>query len=184
MPFTGMTQPRTVLGLCGSLRAASINHAVLCAAGFLAPPGVRVELYPSLAGLPLFNPDLDASALAPVAQLRERIVAADAVLISSPEYAHGVSGVIKNALDWLVGDDTWVNKPVAVLNTAPRSQHAHAALCETLRTMSARLMESACIGLPILGSGLDARGIASHAQHAARLRGALLALIATGTEIS
>jgi NAD(P)H-dependent FMN reductase len=99
-----MTYPRTVLGLCGSLRAASINHAVLLAAVSVAPPGTRVELYPSLAGLPLFNPDLDAIALSPVARLRERIVAADAVLIASPEYAHGVSGVIKNALDWLVGD--------------------------------------------------------------------------------
>jgi len=57
----------------------------------VAPPTVRVELYPSLAGLPLFNPDLDATALAAVAQLRERIVTADAVLIASPEYAHGVS---------------------------------------------------------------------------------------------
>jgi len=173
-----MTHPCTVLGLCGSLRAASINHAVLQAAVSVAPPGMRVELYPSLAGLPLFNPDLDATALTPVAQLRERIVAADAVLIASPEYAHGVSGVIKNALDWLVGDDTWVNKPVAVINTAPRSQHAHAALCDTLRTMSARLIASACVSLPILGSGLDARGIASHAQHAATLRAALLALTA------
>jgi len=176
-----MTHPRTrtVLGLCGSLRAASINRAVLCAAVSVAPPGVRVELYPSLAGMPLFNPDLDSAALTPVARLRERIVGADAVLIASPEYAHGVSGVIKNALDWLVADETWVNKRVAVLNTAPRSQHAHAALCETLRTMSARLIESACVALPILGSGLDARGIASHAQHAASLRGVLLDLVAT-----
>jgi len=174
-----MSHPRTVLGLCGSLRAASINHAVLRAAASVAPRGVRVELYPSLAALPLFNPDLEATALAPVAQLRERIVTADAVLIASPEYAHGVSGVIKNALDWLVGDDTWVEKRVAVLNTSPRAQHAHAALCETLRTMSARLIENACISLPILGSGLDARGIASHAQHAASLRTALLALTAT-----
>ena len=180
MPCTGMTHPRdrTVLGLCGSLRAASINRAVLRAAVSVAPAGVRVELYPSLADLPLFNPDLDSGALAPVAQLRARIAAADAVLIASPEYAHGVSGVIKNALDWLVADDTWVNKPVAVLNAAPRSQHAHAALCETLRTMSARVIESACIALPILGSGLDTRGIASHAQHGASLRGALLALVA------
>ena len=179
MPRTGMTHSRTVLGRCGSLRAASINRAVLRAAAAVAPPKVRVELYPSLAGLPLFNPDLDAAALAPVAELRERIVTADAVLIASPEYAHGVSGAIKNALDWLVGDDTWVNKPVAVLNAAPRSQHAHAALCETLRTMSARLIEGACVALPILGSRLDARGIASHAQHGASLRAALLALTAT-----
>jgi NAD(P)H-dependent FMN reductase len=173
-----MTHPRTVLGLCGSLRAASINLAVLRAAAFVAPPQLRVELYPDLAGLPLFNPDLDATALAPVAQLRERIVTADAVLIASPEYAHGVSGVIKNALDWLVGDDTWVNKPVAVLNTSPRAHHAHAALCETLKTMSARLIEDACVSLPILGSGLDARGIAAHGEYASSLRAALLALAA------
>ena len=82
-----MTHPRTVLGLCGCLRAASINLAVLRAAVSVAPPGVRVELYPGLAARPLFNPDLDATALAPVAQLRARIVSADAVLIASPEYA-------------------------------------------------------------------------------------------------
>ena len=86
-----MSNPRTVLGLCGSLRAASINHAVLQAAVSVAAPEVRVEVYPSLAGLPLFNPDLDATALPAVAQLRGHIVHADAVLIASCELACGAA---------------------------------------------------------------------------------------------
>jgi NAD(P)H-dependent FMN reductase len=112
----------------------------------------------------LFNPDLEASDPAPVVALREQIIAADALLIASPEYAHGVSGVMKNALDWMVSSEAFVYKPVAVLNASPRASHALAALRETLSVMSAQLIESASITLPLLGSKLDEDGLVAHPQ--------------------
>lgn len=89
-----------------------------------------------------------------VAGWRAKVAAADALLIASPEYAHGVTGTIKNALDWLVSYEPFVNKPVAVLNASPRAHHADAALRETLKTMSAVIVEPASISIPLLGANI------------------------------
>jgi chromate reductase, NAD(P)H dehydrogenase (quinone) len=86
------------------------------------------------------------------------------VLIASPEYAHGVTGAIKNALDWMVGNESFVDKPVGLLNASPRSTIAQAALRETLVTMSAHIVPTACVTVPILGSGLDEDGITNHVE--------------------
>jgi NAD(P)H-dependent FMN reductase len=94
-------------------------------------------------------------------------------LISSPEYAHGVPGVLKNALDWLVGSLEFPGTPVALINTAPRAVHAQAQLREILTTMSARLVESASITLDLAGRSLDAAGIAADAVLRAQLQAAL-----------
>src|SRR3974390_2006923 len=139
-----------VLGISGSLRVASWNSMLLRALVCIATPGVQVDLYRDVGQLPLFNPDLEASDPPPVAALRSSINAADAVVIASPEYAHGVSGVIKNALDWMVGNESFVDKPVGLLNASPRTSIAQAALRETLATMSARVVPHACVTVPLL----------------------------------
>ena len=165
-----------VLAISGSLRAASINTAVLTAAAAVAPAGIAVMPFARLGEFPLFNPDAEYPLPPPVQAFREQLNAADAVLIASPEYAHGVTGVIKNALDWVVGCEAFVYKPTAVLNASPRAVHADAALKETLSVMSADLVPEASVTLPVLGSGLDASGIARHPVLAATLRDALDAL--------
>jgi chromate reductase, NAD(P)H dehydrogenase (quinone) len=165
-----------ILAIYGSLRAASLNRLLLRAVARLAPPSMQVSVFEGIGALPLFNPDLEATDPAPVRALRTQIIDADAVLIASPEYAHGVSGVIKNALDWMVGNESFVNKPVAVLNASPRARHAQAALRETLQTMSARIVDQACITVPLLGSGLDEDGILRHAGIADAVLAALTAL--------
>ena len=77
--------------------------------------------------------------------LRELLIAADAILISSPEYAHGVPGSFKNLLDWLVSTGELVGKPVALLNAAPvGGEYAQNAILETLRTMNWRVVGDAC----------------------------------------
>ena len=162
MGYTGaMKTPITILAIAGSLRAASLNTALLHAIARLAPAEYAIRIYPGLGELPLFNPDLDADSLPAVTGLRDAILAADVLLLASPEYAHGVSGPMKNALDWMVGNASFIDKPLVLLNASPRATHAQAALRETVRTMSARLIDEACISLPLLGSGLDADGIAA-----------------------
>lgn len=149
-----------ILGVSGSLRSASINAALLRTVQRLAPEGTQVSLFSGLGSLPLFNPDLEAAPPAAVQAWRAQVAAVDALLIASPEYAHGMTGAIKNGLDWLVSYEPFAFKPVAVLNASPRAHHADDALREVLRTMNATLVESACITVPLLGSGLDEAGMA------------------------
>ena len=174
-----MPETMKILAISGSLRAASSNTAVLRAAALLAPEDVEVALYAGLADLPHFNPDLDdldhGIAPPPVLDLRARIQAAGGLLISSPEYAHGVPGSLKNALDWLVGSPEIVGKPIALLNASPRATIAQASLVEILTTMSTRLIPEASIALPLLGRRLDAAAIAADPELAAPLRAAVAA---------
>jgi chromate reductase len=168
-----------LLALPGSLRAASSNTAALEALGRLAPAGVEILLYRDLAALPHFNPDDDEDAPpASVASLRALVGASAGLLIAMPEYAHGVPGAFKNALDWLVSSDVFPGKPVALINTAPRAFHAQSALRETLATMSARLIPEAFVALPLTGQDLDAESIVANPRFAAPLRAALDCLIA------
>src|SRR6185503_5853507 len=96
--------PIRILAISGSLREASSNSALLAVAASLGIGSVEVSIYHELGLLPPFNPDHDRDpAPAAVDRFRARLQASDAVLIACPEYAHGVPGVMKNALDWLVG---------------------------------------------------------------------------------
>jgi chromate reductase, NAD(P)H dehydrogenase (quinone) len=166
-----------ILAIAGSLRAASSNTALLRAAARLAPAGVEVALYGGLGDLPHFNPDLEESEPPAVTDLRARVDEADGLLISSPEYAHGVPGVLKNALDWLVGGVEFIDKPVALLNASPRAIHAQASLRETIATMSGRLVDQASIALPLLGKGLDEDAMVADPQISKALREALAAFV-------
>lgn len=165
-----------ILALSGSLRAASINSALLRAAARLAPPSCRIAVFPSLGALPLFNPDLEQAPPAAVLVLRRAVSDCDALLLASPEYAHGVSAVMKNALDWLVSYEDFVAKPVALLNSSARAHHAYEALAETLQTMSANLIREASVLIPLLGSGLDEDGMVRDPGVAAAIRGAIQSL--------
>ncbi len=165
-----------ILALSGSLRAASINSALLRAAARLAPPGVSVTVFAGLGELPLFNPDFEDCLPNIVTNFRTKVAEADALLIASPEYAHGVTGTIKNALDWLVSFEPFANKPVAVINTSPRAYHSDAALRETLKTMAAEIVEPASIKIPLLGAKLDEDSMVSTPSIATPIREALVAL--------
>jgi chromate reductase len=169
----------TVLAISGSLRARSSNTAVLRAAARVASADVRVVHFSGLDGLPHFNPDLDADGMAPppgVEELRRQVEASDALLICSPEYAHGVPGSLKNALDWLVSVPALYRKPVTLLNASPRSVHAQAALVETLRTMSLTVVPDAAVVVPLRERDMDDRAIAEDPSAAEVLRGALESL--------
>jgi chromate reductase len=151
--------PMKILGLSGSLRAGSINSMLLRATARLAPAEIEVSVFQGLGELPLFNPDCEAHPPANVTAFFRAVAESDALLIASPEYAHGVTGTIKNALDWLVGFEPFACKCVAVLNASPRAHHADQALRETLRTMAAVIVEPASICVPLLGAGIDESGV-------------------------
>ena len=173
-----------LLAISGSLRAGSSNTEVLRALALLAAPQVTVRQFEGLATLPAFNPDLDVEGMAAPAsvhELRAQVQAADAIVICSPEYAHGVPGSLKNALDWLVSDPHVVFKPVALVNASPRSFHAQASLAETLRTMSMALVSEQPFVVPLTGRGTTAREIAADPALAAPLRDCLDTLVVAVT---
>jgi NAD(P)H-dependent FMN reductase len=168
-----------LVAISGSLRAHSSNGELLRALARLARPDIDIDIYDGLATLPHFNPDLDQEGMvlpASVQALRRAIGDSDGLLISSPEYAHGVPGSLKNALDWLVSGPEMVYKPIGLLNPSPRSVHAQASIAETLRTMSVRLVDDACIALPIAGRSLDANGILANDELRAQLENVLEAM--------
>ena len=165
-----------ILAISGSLRARSSNTTVLMAAARLAAArpgddrtssrGWAICPTSTRIWIPTAHPRQSAYS-------GEQIGACQGLLLCSPEYARGVSGVMKNALDWLVGSMEFPGKPVALINTSERAVHADAHLRLTLTTMSARLVEPASITLPLLGLGLDANGIVSNSVLSVQLRAAL-----------
>jgi NAD(P)H-dependent FMN reductase len=129
--------------------------------------------------MPHFNPDLDGPDPPPaVAAFRARLAAADGLLISSPEYAHGVPGVLKNALDWLVSGIEAVAMPVMLLNASPRATHAQASLIETLRTMAMEVVDGRPFDVPTAGRPLDLGGVLADPELVAAIQTALGALLA------
>jgi NAD(P)H-dependent FMN reductase len=163
-----------IMAISGSLRHNSSNTSVLQAVKILAPTSVDVSLYSELAQLPHFNPDLEQTALPDIIiSLRQQIKESDGILISSPEYAHGVPGSLKNALDWLVGSVEFPGKPVALINTNPRATIAMASLTEILTTMSAKIIEESNITLDLAGRGLDTQAIIADPELLAQLKQAI-----------
>ncbi|MGF1608098.1 MAG: NADPH-dependent FMN reductase [Kiloniellales bacterium] len=111
----------SVLGLSGSLRRGSFNAMLIRAAQELTPDGMTIEPF-DLAEIPLYNEDVRQQGLpAPVVALRERIAAADALLIATPEYNYSIPGVLKNAIDWASRppDQPFDGKPVAIMGASP-----------------------------------------------------------------
>lgn len=149
----------TIFAIPGSLRAGSSNHNILRHLAELAPSGVDFKIYDSLASIPPFDPGLDND-MPPssVAALRANINDANALVICTPEYAFGVPGQLKNALDWLVSSGTLVDKPVVLITASSSGEYAHPALLQTLGALSAKVLDTACLLVPFIRSKMDNDG--------------------------
>jgi len=111
---------RTILGICGSLRSKSYNRSALQAAGEVLPEGMTLRIA-DYRQIPLYDHDLESSGMpSAVLQLAQEIRSADALVIASPEYNFSISGVLKNAIDWLsrVPDQPFKDKPVALMSAS------------------------------------------------------------------
>ena len=178
-----MDAARTVLLLSGSTRNGSTNTATLRTARAMAPDGVRATLYESLPDLPAFSPDLDREPLHPVVtDLRQRIGAADAVLICTPEYAGGLPGSFKNLLDWTVGGGEMYGRRVAWINVSSVASptggaDAHASLATVLGYVGADVVAAACLRMPITRDAVGADGELTDPQFRDRIRTALETLL-------
>ena len=152
-----------ILAIAGSLRAGSSNVAFIQAISNLAPAYVEMDIYEELGSLPLFSPDIDTSPPPlQVTRLRSLIEAADAVIICTPEYAYGMPGALKNALDWLVSSAQLYKKPTAALSTSPSERGGDRALVwlrQTLNALDANVSKSNSFSVPYIRAALKKEGI-------------------------
>lgn len=161
-----------VLGISGSLRRHSTNNALLGAFADEAPQGVWLDVYRRLGDLPIFNPD-DEGERSPEAagDLIDRVQQADGLVIACPEYAHGVPGGLKNALDWLVSREAAVDKPVMLIHASTRSAVSRSALQEILRTMNMRLFPGPELEIRLIGLTPESwPGVLGADENRARMR--------------
>ena len=174
----------TILAFSGSPRPDSAVSQLLRAAAARAADS-RFIFFEGVLDLPLFSPDLDgADALPPpaVAALRAQVAAANAVLLATPEYAYGMPGSLKNALDWLVSAGSFYGKPTGVLSASPSAlggERARGGLLLTLEALGAVVVPAASFAVPLVRTRLDAAGVVTDPAFAAQLRVAVAALAAT-----
>ncbi len=150
-----------LLGFCGSLREVSTNKQVLLAAQLLCADNVDLLIEDEIGNLPQFNPDISINSDRRLVSFVERVKACNGLIVSSPVYAGGYPGSLKNALDWLVGTDAFVEKPFMMLSTSNRVPAVERTLVKVLETMSGKHIANASITIHLLGSSLSAEQIIS-----------------------
>ncbi|PUZ24358.1 NAD(P)H-dependent FMN reductase [Chitinophaga costaii] len=146
-----MHKPFNVLAISGSTRARSTNLNLIRAIAGMSAELFNVTIYDGLLKLPHFNPDEDTEpGMEPpaITAFRKTLRAADAILICSPEYAFGVPGVLKDAIDWTVSSMEFYRKPVALITASTSGHKAHASLLDTLLVIDARITEDTQLVVP------------------------------------
>ena len=123
-----------LLAISGSLRSKSSNTQLVDRVAQIAGDNLSIDIFSDLDRLPHFNPDDELSVDIFVKDLMQRMRVADGFFVSTPEYAHGIPGTLKNALDWLVGSDAFIEKPFVLLRAGDRSIHSPQSLIEILTT--------------------------------------------------
>jgi NAD(P)H-dependent FMN reductase len=176
-----------LLLISGSLRGGSTNSATLRTAAALAPAGVEAEIYDGMGRLPHFNPDEDPPdgvGLDPeVAALRTTLGGADALLLSTPEYAGALPGSFKNLLDWTVGGGQTYGMPVAWINVSGAAApsggaDAHESLRKVLGYTGARIVEEACLRVPLARDDIGEDGLVAPPAAREQIVAAVTALAA------
>jgi chromate reductase, NAD(P)H dehydrogenase (quinone) len=167
-----------IVALAGSLQERSSNSALVRAAQEVTPDGMELVVYGSLGEVPHLNPELDGDdAPAPVKELRQLLQASEGLLIASPEYGHSMPGVLKNALDWLVGSGELSGMPIALMSASTTSTggiRAQMALTQTLLAQAAQV----AVALTVSGvkTKIDANGEIADPATRRRIRETLVAL--------
>ena len=134
-----MTEKKNILAISGSTRQNSTNHRLITAIAGLCNKDFNIAFYNGLAKLPAFNPDdNDDNTATEVMEFRKQLNDADGVIICTPEYAHGVPGALKNAIDWTVSTNEFSNKPTILITASTDGRYGHKALLETLRVIEAK----------------------------------------------
>lgn len=156
-----------ILALSGSLREGSYNTAIIKALKKLETENISIEVYKELGALPFFNADLDNHTLeqddspALVRKLRKKVSQADALIISTPEYAFELPGVLKNGLDWLVSSSVIIDKPVVIISASTSGtggEKAHKRLADLMNVISGKIVKDSSLQVAKVNKKIDAQG--------------------------
>ena len=154
-----MTTQKNILALSGSIRQHSSNHALLHAIARLTEAEFTIILFDGLTSLPYFNPDLNTENVPePVVHFRKLLREAEGVLICTPEYGHGVPGVLKNAIDWTITSAELFDKPVLLITASADGQHGHEALLATLKVLQTRNTDQLQLLIPFVRTKINPEG--------------------------
>jgi chromate reductase, NAD(P)H dehydrogenase (quinone) len=165
-----------ILAIPGSLREKSSSNVIMYAAKHLLPENVEIDFYNGISTLPHFD-DSDKTPES-ITNLRKKLAEADGILICTPEYAFGVPGSLKNALDWTVGSGELTNKPVAVVTAASGGDKAHAALLLILSALSSNVNPNATLLIPFIRTKVKNGEVVDH-DVLRQLQSVLLSLVQT-----
>lgn len=167
-----------IFAISGSLRSGSSNHAILNFLRKLAPADIAFTIYDRLADIPPFDPGNDhESPHEAVLELRNFIANADAVIICTPEYAYGIPGQLKNALDWMVSSGSFTGKLTALITASTGGENAHEALIKVLGAIDANRPEDITLLISFIRSKMDRNGNIADEATAIRLQTVLENLI-------
>jgi chromate reductase len=155
-----MTNTLKVLAISGSTRKASSNLNLIKAIANLSQGLFTIDIFEGLSDLPQFNPDDDNEHVAgPVTDFRQKLRAADGILICTPEYAIGVPGSLKNAVDWTVSSMEFSKKPVALITASLSGEKAHQSLLGTLLIIESLMTAHTQLLIPFIKSKVNEEGI-------------------------
>jgi chromate reductase len=163
-----------ILALPGSLRTNSSSNVVMRAASDVLPENVTLIFFDGIGNLPHFNDSDEVPSL--VSDFKNKIREADAIFICTPEYAFGVPGSLKNALDWTVSSAEFVNKPVALVTASSSGEKGHAALLLILSALSSKVDQKATLLIPFIRAKVK-EGKIIDLEIVEQLRSVMLALI-------
>lgn len=142
---------KKVVAISGSTRQNSINHSLIMAIADLSTTSLDITIFDGIANLPHYNPDKDNETVAKeVADFRKQLNNADGVIICTPEYAHGVPGSLKNAIDWTVSSSSFPQKPTMLITASTGGNYAHRALMETLKAIEAKNIDNLQMVIPFV----------------------------------
>ncbi len=148
--------PIKILAISGSLRPHSSNSKIVQYIAGMVPENTVYTIYNELASIPAFD---DADFIpASVTAWRKALQDADAIIICTPEYAFGIPGALKNAIDWTVSSGELVNKPLGLITAATGGDKAHAAFLQIFTALSANIPGNAALLIPFIKTRLDANG--------------------------
>ena len=161
-PIKQLTQMsrKKVVAISGSTRRNSINHSLIRAIRELSAESLAITAFEGIADLPQFNPDHDGDHVArEVSEFRQQLNGAEGVIICTPEYAHGVPGALKNAIDWTVSSSSFPRKPTMLITASTGGHYGHKALMETLKAIEAGNIDNLHLVIPLVKTkvGMDGR---------------------------
>jgi chromate reductase len=150
---------KNILAISGSLREGSSNHNILHLLSKMMPHGINYIIYDGIRNIPAFDPGIDNDTPpALVADLRKLLSRADGIIICTPEYAYGVPGALKNALDWMVSSGSFSGKPAALITASTGGENAHEAMIKILGAIDAKLTDEVTLLIQFVRQKMDANG--------------------------